>query len=470
VASGDSKVVDLADLNPEFQRRMGNFLTSAKAAGIPAHIIEAYRSNAVQAQYYKEKQQGLRPYPVAPPGASFHNYGYAADTLADDRSRQQDLINYAYAHPEFGIAPLPKDPPHFQIAGYQHVSDLLANPPKLGEGPRPDLSPFIATRQGYSIAPGGAAATPSSGGAADAPSTGGVDIRNSIYQMLIGKGLTANQAMGVVYSMMGESGAGLDAGSLGDSGSSIGFGQWNGERRANLEATAKTMGVAPTDPSAQLAHFKNEIDGPYAAEIENIKKNASSAADATRLWTGSVGEKSGYERPKVNNWQQRFAVGSQAGKIGDDGAPVWTTPSTQPTGSKPSTTGAPPAPTTDTPAPGPPTSVGDAITRLTREDAKGTSPLDKLGAAFAPKQAQLGMGNEPMLQAPMDSSSSLFAPAQQLMATNMATMKPPSWSTSPYGFGTAGPQISELAAAAGGQFGARPPGLTLNSLSPFGYG
>jgi hypothetical protein len=154
VASGDSKEVDLADLNPEFRRRLGNFLTAASAAGIPAHIIEAYRSNAVQAQYYAEKQQGLRPYPVAPPGGSFHNYGYAADTLADDRSRQQALIDYANAHPEFGIAPLPGDAPHFQIAGYKHVSDLLANPPAYGGGAQPDLTPFIAANQGYTIGKG----------------------------------------------------------------------------------------------------------------------------------------------------------------------------------------------------------------------------------------------------------------------------------------------------------------------------
>jgi len=153
-SDSDSKEVDLADLNPEFRRRLGNFLTAAKAAGIPAHIIEAYRSNAVQAQYYAEKQQGLRPYPVAPPGASFHNYGAASDVLTDDRSRQGELIRYAQQHPEYGIYPLPGDAPHFQIAGYRNVADLQARPPTLGEGASVDLAPFIATNQGYSIGKG----------------------------------------------------------------------------------------------------------------------------------------------------------------------------------------------------------------------------------------------------------------------------------------------------------------------------
>src|SRR4029077_7536860 len=158
----------------EFRRRMGNFLTSAKAAGIPAHIIEAYRDRAVQAQYYAEKQQGKRPYPVAPPSTSFHEGGFASDVLADDRAQQQKLIDYAKAHPEFGIAPLPGDAPHFQIAGYRHLVDALKNPPKLGEGPEVDLSPFIAANQGYSIAKGyvpgttvNAASAPVAGALAD---------------------------------------------------------------------------------------------------------------------------------------------------------------------------------------------------------------------------------------------------------------------------------------------------------------
>jgi hypothetical protein len=155
VADGDSKVVDLQDLNPEFQRRLGNLLTSAKAAGIPAHIIEAYRDRSVQAQYYAEKLQGKRPYPVAPPGTSFHEGGFASDVLTDDRSSQQKLIDYANAHPEFGVVPLPGDAPHFQIAGYRHLADALKNPPAYQGGEAaPDLSPFIAGGQGYSVAKG----------------------------------------------------------------------------------------------------------------------------------------------------------------------------------------------------------------------------------------------------------------------------------------------------------------------------
>lgn len=103
--------------------------------------------------------------------------------------------------------------------------------------------------------------------------------------------------------------------------------------------------------------------------------------------------------------------------------------------------------TTTTPAvaSGPPTSVGDALTKLTQEgqDSKGAataSPLEKLGAAFAPKQQQASEHSAPMLQAPQDNSAMLAGPAQQLMQQVMASgAKPLSWQSTPYGSGAAGP-------------------------------
>jgi hypothetical protein len=177
LASGDSKEVDLADLNPEFARRLGNFLAGAQAAGIPSHIIEAYRSNAVQAQYYADKLAGKRPYPVAAPGQSFHNYGAAADILANSGNQQQ-LIQYAQQHPEFGIYALPGDAPHFQMAGYKTVADLQAHPPTLQAGTAADLSPFIAANQGYSIGSGYAGGQGGTAVAANAANLPAPDAQN----------------------------------------------------------------------------------------------------------------------------------------------------------------------------------------------------------------------------------------------------------------------------------------------------
>ena len=88
-----------------------------------------------------------------------------------------------------------------------------------------------------------------------------VDLRSSIYQSLIGHGLNAQQAMGVVYSLMGESGTGLNPSSLGDNGVSIGFGQWNGARRAALEATAAKMGTTPNRPLGAAGAFQHRNRG-----------------------------------------------------------------------------------------------------------------------------------------------------------------------------------------------------------------
>ena len=113
----------------------------------------------------------------------------------------------------------------------------------------------------------------------------------------------------------------FDLSEIGDNGNSIGWGQWNGDRRINLQAIAKGMGTTETDPSAQLAHWNKEISGPYASVLEQVK-SAKTAADAARIRTGSADTASGYERPKVNNWQQGVADGSQRFSVDDNGALV----------------------------------------------------------------------------------------------------------------------------------------------------
>src|SRR4029077_6418182 len=278
-----------------------------------------------------------------------------------------------------------------------------------------------------------------------------VDLRASIYQGLIGRGLTPQQAMGVVYSMMGESGTGLDPNSLGDSGISLGFGQWNGSRRAALEGIAKSMGTVPTDPSAQLKHFFAEIDGPEKAALEQVRQ-ATSAADATRLWTG------GYERPKVNNWQARFAEGSQAGRIDPKtGGPVWTAgpAATVPAGVGATTGATPAAPATsgaqDFAAAAQAGNVGGALAALTKgkgEEGGGKGPLGTLGdqlnkAAPAPQASQ-------MLQSAPDEQGARAQAGQALLGQVLQQgAKPLTWSSQPYGYGVAGPQI---------------PGTTINSI------
>jgi hypothetical protein len=228
----------------------------------------------------------------------------------------------------------------------------------------------------------------------------------------------------------------------------MGFAQWVGPRRAGLQATAKAMGLSETDPTAQLAYFNQELDGQYKGVVDDIKNNASSAADATRIWTAK------YEAPKVNNWQARFAEGSQIGKVGDNDSPVWNTPASTKVAAPAAATPAPDAATTPTPdATKPPQTVGDALAAITKEDPKtGASPLEKLGSAFSPKQAPTQ--SEPMLAGggQAHGGAEMAGPSAQLMSNVLAqSSRPLSWSTAPYGSGMAGPQSFAQ------------PGMTLNS-------
>jgi hypothetical protein len=125
------------------------------------------------------------------------------------------------------------------------------------------------------------------------------------------------------------------------------------------------------------------------------------------------------------------------------------TPARPATGMTPPVT--PAVPAVPAPTPGMPTSVGDALTKLTTpEDKKAATPLEKFASAFSPQQQQGMQESPPMLQAPPDQSMMLAPAAQQLLAASMA--KPLSWTSQPYGFGLAG-QI---------------PGLTLNSGQQYG--
>ena len=81
-------------------------------------------------------------------------------------------------------------------------------------------------------------------------------------------------------------------------------GAW--ERRGTIRA-----------PRSRISSARSTV--PRKKAFDAIKANATTAADATNLWTG------GFERPKVNNSNQRYVRGSQAGRLDADGNPIWTT-------------------------------------------------------------------------------------------------------------------------------------------------
>jgi hypothetical protein len=292
---------------------------------------------------------------------------------------------------------------------------------------------------------------------ADAPAP--FDQRNELFKGFIARGATPQQAMGMIYGLMGESGTALDPNSNGDNHNSFGMAQVNGKRKTALDAIAAGMGTTWNDPRAQVAHIFSEIDGPEKASFDKIKANATTAADATNLWTA------GYERPKTNNWQQRYVQGSQAGRLDAEGNPTWTTGPAAPL---------PAAGTVPTQGPNqpaapaaPPTSgaqdfadaakkgdVGGALAALSKgKDDKGDKGAlgnlgDQIGkAAPAPVASQ-------MLQPASDVQGGQAQAGQALLSQVLEqSSKPLTWSSRPYGAGMAGPQV---------------PGVTLNSSYPYG--
>ena len=299
-----------------------------------------------------------------------------------------------------------------------------------------------------------------SGGPHPAP----YDARTEVFNGLVKRGMTPQQAMGSVYGLMGESGTALDPNANGDSGKSFGFGQWNGARKANLDSTAAGMNTTWNDPRAQVQHLFNELDGPYSRVLAKIKANANTAADATNIWT------SDYESPKVNNYAQRYIQGSQAGRLDANGNPSWTTgpaaplpagaPNqgpTQPGQTAPA--GAPAAPP-DTRSPAQKFAdaakkgdVGGALGALTsgvdKDGNKTSGPLgDLANAAGGAQRGGSSMAASPMLAAPEDNQGAQAQAGQQLLSQVLQqSAKPLSWSSRPFGQ-NAGPQV---------------PGTTLNS-------
>jgi len=77
----------------------------------PARVTSVYRSAAEQARLYRRYLAGQHPYPVAPPGRSWHNYGRAWDMVAPDEIlRRLGTIWQSWGGTWGG----PADPIHFQ--------------------------------------------------------------------------------------------------------------------------------------------------------------------------------------------------------------------------------------------------------------------------------------------------------------------------------------------------------------------
>jgi hypothetical protein len=151
---------------------------------------------------------------------------------------------------------------------------------------------------------------------------------------------------------------------------------------------AKTLGTSNTDPNTQWQFMKSELVGPYSHVLQGLQ-GAKTAADATNIWTTQ------YEAPKVNNWQQRYQLGSSVGSV-VDGSFVpgkgGTAPNPTPAPAGTTLTSTPaaaiaPATPADQPSPASLFAQGNIGGGLQAMNKQGD--LQKLGQAFGKQQQQI---------------------------------------------------------------------------------
>lgn len=85
------------------------------------------------------------------------------------------------------------------------------------------------------------------------------------WDFLRGKGLTPAQAAGIIGSMQGESGAGLDPTATNPHGGAYGIAQWLGGRKAALLKQAN-----PSSLKTQLNFLWSELQGPEAGALKGL--------------------------------------------------------------------------------------------------------------------------------------------------------------------------------------------------------
>jgi hypothetical protein len=105
---------NLDDLVDELASAARELVRAAGAAGLMPRVTSTLRSHAEQTRLYRRSQQGLQPYPVAPPGFSAHEYGWAFDLVV---SPFDAIYDVAYTWQQWGGGWNIADAVHFEFPG-----------------------------------------------------------------------------------------------------------------------------------------------------------------------------------------------------------------------------------------------------------------------------------------------------------------------------------------------------------------
>lgn len=94
-------------------------------------------------------------------------------------------------------------------------------------------------------------------------------------------GLSAQQADAFAGNFQVESG--FDPNAYNANENAHGYAQWEGPRWTALQAYAAKLGLAPTSQQAELGYLNQELSGPYASVIANLKAAGNNIATDAQI-------------------------------------------------------------------------------------------------------------------------------------------------------------------------------------------
>lgn len=135
---------DLGCLIPPLQPFAKALVNLAGRAGVQPRVTSTCRSRSEQQRLYSAFLRGETKYPVAPPGQSAHEAGFAFDMVA---STTEDLHDLGTVWQQWGGVWHPSDEVHFEYPGFVPV----AVPEDFPVQPAPNVIAKIA--QAYADLP-----------------------------------------------------------------------------------------------------------------------------------------------------------------------------------------------------------------------------------------------------------------------------------------------------------------------------
>lgn len=114
-------------LIPELQQPARDLVQLAGTAGVQPRVTSTLRTRTEQERLWRRFQQGLTRYPVAPPGSSAHEFGYAFDMVVSPP--EENLVDLGTVWRQWGGKWGASDPIHFEYPGFTPPSPTADRAP-----------------------------------------------------------------------------------------------------------------------------------------------------------------------------------------------------------------------------------------------------------------------------------------------------------------------------------------------------